>query len=267
MNPSYLISECAFSLRHGRRLTDQWRLVRNCVRSRFPWRKSAGIDLVHFRVGSRELTVALRRETTDTAVLMQIFHYGEYDAPGVRWGEIETIVDAGANIGLSSLFLLSRANARRVLAVEPEPSNLEILRRNVTTLNRTIVDVLPAALWTEAGPLTLHLDRASVSHSVDPRSSGNLTVAGVTPEDLVERAGGKIDLFKIDVEGAEKDLFASPSLGRWAPAVRYFLIECHSHFGFGASPAFIRGALAPYGFTVSVYDEAKGLVFAARDRS
>src|SRR3989442_11771887 len=104
MNPAYLLSEWGFSVRSGCRLRDRWRLARSALLVRLGSQSSAGREYVRFRFNDRQFKVALRRGTTDAAVLMQVFHYGEYDTRSTDWSRIETVVDAGANIGLTSLF-------------------------------------------------------------------------------------------------------------------------------------------------------------------
>jgi FkbM family methyltransferase len=268
MNPAYLLSEFAFSLRRGRNTIDRWRLMRNSVAGRISLLDGSGIDRVRFRAEGRDLQVALRRGTADTAVLMQVFHYHEYDAPGVNWNQITSVIDAGANIGLSSLLFWARTGGRaKIVAVEPESSNVALLARNLNELNGCQTQIVSAALWFEDGKVDLALKGASVSHSVQGLQGGNgeHAVRALKPASLIklfEKA--EVDLFKIDIEGAEKEIFMHPSLPEWAPSVRCFLIECHSHFGFGASPQEIESALTPLGFKVTVYSREKGLVCAVR---
>jgi FkbM family methyltransferase len=271
LNPSYLLSEWAFALRRGTRPIDRWKLASSSLLGRFRFRflERSGIDRVSLQVGSDEVTVALRRHTDDAGVLMQVFHYGEYDTNLIDWRSVRTVVDAGANIGLSSVLFGRRAPGARILAIEPEPTNLELLRQNLLELNGLDAQILPAALWPERQELTLQIRDASVSHSVlaggAEAAPRGLAVDTVTPAMLLDcLQGADIDLFKIDIEGAERDIFTHPSLGQWIRSVRYLLIECHSHFGFGASPREIEMALEPHGFIVVTYQPEKGLVCAFR---
>jgi hypothetical protein len=55
---------------------------------------------------------------------------------------VRTIIDAGANIGLASLYLAQAFRECRILAVEPDPDNFEILIHNVRRLKDRVVCVL-----------------------------------------------------------------------------------------------------------------------------
>ena len=63
------------------------------------------------------------------------------------------IIDAGANVGLSAVFYANRFPNARIIAIEPEPSNYEMLKRNVVPYSN--VTPVQAALWKENGPLRL----------------------------------------------------------------------------------------------------------------
>ena len=68
-----------------------------------------------------------------------------------RWGDLR-VLDLGANIGLFTLAAIARYGQRvRVVAVEPDPDNLVILRQNIAANGyEGQVEVVPAA----AGPAT-----------------------------------------------------------------------------------------------------------------
>jgi FkbM family methyltransferase len=59
----------------------------------------------------------------------------------------EFIIDAGANIGLASVYFASRFPNARILAIEPERKNFEILVKNVERYPN--VQPILGALWGE----------------------------------------------------------------------------------------------------------------------
>jgi hypothetical protein len=67
------------------------------------------------------------------------------------------------------------------------------------------------------------------------------SVNGVTIDDLLARWGGvsKIDLLKIDIEGAEKELFSVPC-DSWLTRMRIMVIELHDHMIPGCEQALER---------------------------
>ena len=130
----------------------------------------------------------------------------------------EVVVDLGANIGISALFFLSRNAACRVHCYEPDPKNVERLRRNLSAhASRAVIH--PAAVTPAGGPVTFvaepsgrygHVDRGSVDA---PRpNESRLEVDSVAIGDALRsvlEAEGHIDVVKIDTEGNEPDLVAA----------------------------------------------------------
>ena len=57
------------------------------------------------------------------------------------------VVDAGANIGLSTVFFANKFPQAKIVAIEPEPSNFAMLRDNVAPYPN--VTPVQAALWKE----------------------------------------------------------------------------------------------------------------------
>ena len=168
---------------------------------------------VHLRVGG-----------SDTAAFRQVFIERQYRHPAVR-SDLRTIIDCGANIGLTSLWFLNHCPSCRVLAIEPEPGNAAMLRRNVAAFGDRI-RVLEAAVWTERTRVRLHAPGRGREweHRVEPGSVGEVPTLLI--EDLLDEMGVEtVDLLKIDVEGAEIPIFSAPT--PWLRRVGTLLIELH----------------------------------------
>src|SRR5687768_1377938 len=73
--------------------------------------------------------VLLRKGKTDILVFKKIFIVREYNFKFKK--EINTIIDAGANIGLSAIFFANRFPAAKIIAIEPERSNYDLLLENI----------------------------------------------------------------------------------------------------------------------------------------
>jgi FkbM family methyltransferase len=139
----------------------------------------------------------------------------------------DTVVDGGGHVGyLSRLFGKAVGPHGRVLAIEAHPENAEKLRRNVRGLPVTVVE---AALTREACDIELFEGSGHSNHSIFGGKSGTavaLKVRGRTLDELASANGiSRIDLLKLDIEGAElealngaKNLFETNS-------VRFVLIE------------------------------------------
>jgi hypothetical protein len=70
----------------------------------------------------------LRRNTSDKHVFRQIFITKDYNIPLKIKPKL--IVDAGANVGYSSLWFSRKYPKSKIIAIEPEDSNYEVLIKN-----------------------------------------------------------------------------------------------------------------------------------------
>jgi FkbM family methyltransferase len=126
-----------------------------------------------------------------------------------RCGEMR-VLDLGANIGLFTLSAMARYGIRaRVLAVEPDPGNLVILRRNIAVNGYAgQVEVVPAAVGPTAGRVRFSAGLNELSR-VDPAANGDsievemIDAFGLTPG---------CTLIKMDIEGGEWPLLEDPRI-------------------------------------------------------
>jgi len=150
--------------------------------------------------------------------------------------------DVGAHIGFFSLLLARRA--RLVVALEAHPVNAARLRRNVE-LNDLPVHVVEAAVWREAGTVSLRVAPMSGMHAVvDSADDGTVTVAAITLDQLLADYPPP-DLVKIDVEGAEVAVLE----GATTALQHTSFVLCETHGRDARSGAYAR--LLELGFSVS----------------
>jgi FkbM family methyltransferase len=123
-------------------------------------------------------------------------------------------IDVGANIGTQTVYAMRSGKFCGVIAVEPEPHNLDLLRRNVAINGLTDkVHVVAAAASSSNSQATLTRDRKNFgAHSIHPNWSGTpgtaVTVETRKIDDILESlniAPEDIGLVWIDVEGHEID--------------------------------------------------------------
>ncbi len=119
----------------------------------------------------------------------------------------DLVVDVGANIGNHSVFFAGVCDCR-VLAVEPHPTALEGLRRNIE-LNalEDLVSILPYAAGAEAGLGRLsERDADNIgTASIRVDDNGSLEIRSL---DTLIKEGSQPRLIKIDVEGMEKEVLS-----------------------------------------------------------
>ena len=191
--------------------------------------------------------ITLRFGTSDIAAFQQVFVDREYQSGNLP-SEASVIVDLGANIGMATVYFGLLYPKARILAVEPEADNFVLLCLNAAGLGAR-VSYENAAVWREDGTINLHTQDTTghqlgaweirVSEGQDHAAG---TVRSYRLETLLHRAGiVKVDILKIDIEGAEMELFEhNPET--WLDKVRLVIVETHDRFRPG-SEATVRAAL------------------------
>jgi FkbM family methyltransferase len=183
--------------------------------------------------------IALRSRSSDFTIFGEVFT-GQHFSLRLT-SPAPVIIDAGANIGLASIYFANRYPQATILALEPEQGNFIQLCKNTTAYPQ--VQPIQCALWNEATELILS---GGVGHEagyrtwVSPPPASIAThrmVKTVTiPQLMEQRHLETIDLLKIDIEGAEKEIFAA--CGEWIDRVGVIIIELHDFFRRGCALSF-----------------------------
>jgi FkbM family methyltransferase len=177
----------------------------------------------------------VRLGTSDLRVLEQVFARQEYSLP--KSVKPRTIIDAGANIGCATIFFANRYPDARIIAIEPDPSNFEVLQSNCAGLPN--VTPVAAAVWSHPATLTfVNPNCGKWAVSMKERGSDGAAVRGVTIAQLIEEFSlDRIDVLKMDIEGGEKEVFSAPDLS-WLDKVGMLAIELHDFVRPGCAKAF-----------------------------
>jgi methyltransferase, FkbM family len=208
--------------------------------------------------------VAIRPASNDIYTLQEVVIEEIYGGVLEACPRPQTIVDLGANIGLATLFFAARYPQAHLLAVEPYPPNVELLRRNLSALcaagRCTIVD---RAIWSSNEKLGV-ADLASAGHvnqvklTADRRPCAT-TVRGITIAELIRAHHLEtIDLLKVDIEGGETELLRGEL--SWLSRVGCIAIEFHDD---SRAATGFDAIMSRYGFRI-VSDGAH-TVIASRD--
>jgi FkbM family methyltransferase len=114
-----------------------------------------------------------------------------------------TFVDVGANVGYFTL--LAASVGTRVIAYEPTPAVVTRLRENIELNAFDAVTVVNAAVTDRQGTIGFHESPDDPeANSIFGKGGDLIEVSAVTlDEDLAGRGIQKVDLLKVDVEGAE----------------------------------------------------------------
>jgi FkbM family methyltransferase len=189
--------------------------------------------------GGQKRHFSYRPNTSDEHVIRQVFAAQHYNLGKLaRYREIMSflqgerqgggrplIVDAGANIGASSVFFAMVFPESRIVAVEPEPANFALLCANVEKLD---VCCLQAAVASHAGRTRL-VDPGRGAWAYRTEASGpGLEVPQITLSQIFQdhcQPPYYPFLVKIDIEGGEKDLFQADT--DWVQNTAVVIVELH----------------------------------------
>jgi FkbM family methyltransferase len=243
-----------------RRIGQGWRDGWTALLLRLACTKVAGKLLgpkeCQLRLKSVPTPLTLRRTNSDFYVVRDVFENDDYGA--VRKMHLPpdaTIVDLGANIGVTSVYFASLYPASRIVAVEPDPDNADLLARNAAGLiaagRLSIVRAFAAATDGHAG-----IDRSDQSWGfkktdlASASGDATATIPCVSMATLLDRHPvGTIDLLKVDIEGSEAELFAD--CAAWIHRVRNLIIEVHAPY----TPALLHQHLRAAGWEFDVCDQ------------
>ena len=179
--------------------------------------------------------VHLRLKTSDEATYSQILLGSQYayDPPFSP----KTIIDAGANVGMTSIYFANKYPEAKIIAIEAEASNFDVLLRNIQPYPAIIP--LHAALWNRDGRIDVGepdpATGASGNWAFVAREGPGANVRSITMSTLLkEMQIHAVDVVKMDIEGAEKEVFEN---GEWLKDVRCLMIELHDRYRPGCSEA------------------------------
>jgi FkbM family methyltransferase len=199
--------------------------------------------------------LAARPRSTDFVVFGQTFISEPYacldDLP-----DVEFIVDCGANVGFASAYLLSQFPRASLVAVEPDPTNFEILQRNLAPYGSRARAEL-AGVWSHNARLRIeekpYRGGGEWARQVRECAPGEASdVEALDIPTIMQRSGrDRISILKMDIEGSECVVFGSPTVSSWLPSVACIAIELHDDTHFGRCTDVFHGAIAGQGFRVA----------------
>jgi FkbM family methyltransferase len=213
-------------------------LIRVCVRP--PRGLSSGLP-IFFRAGNR----------ADYQTLWECLGDEIYPVPvGL---EVRHILDGGANLGLFSIWHSNLPALRDVVLVEPDPKNLELLRRNVDADRQ--FTIIPAALSGSDGEAFFESAEANTGHLAGvpghaPTAMGFTVackrLAGLFPSNW----SMEHTWLKLDIEGAEYEVIDNLLAGEHRPAA--ISMEIHDYLK--ADGARLVAQLERAGYSVSMLE-------------
>lgn len=186
----------------------------------------------------RGTRIYVRTNSSDIIAAIRNLYDQEYDH--IRISNPKIIIDVGANIGSSAIFFAKKYPNARIIALEPEEHNFAILLRN--TKNYQNITAVKAAVWGSFEKRTIQIRSASylgftISDTNNEIESSGQTVNCTTIDGIMkEHDIDSVDLLKMDIEGAEKDVLEKSS--GWIDRVDVLCAELHDRICMGCDRAF-----------------------------
>lgn len=164
---------------------------------------------IWIRPGSQDATHVI-----NNVIRAEYGHFSPSQAP-------EYIIDAGAYIGDTATYFLSRFPTAKVIALEPNPDCFSTLNINLEPYGAKAL-ILKKGLWTNEDVQFFTGSGTAASIS----SSGLRIECTTIPLLMNQFSIPRIDVLKIDVEGAEEAIFLS-NPEKWLIYVNLIIIETH----------------------------------------
>ncbi|MGH3764587.1 MAG: FkbM family methyltransferase [Pseudonocardiaceae bacterium] len=216
-----------------------WSLARgrDCHR----WTRS-----IQLRVGGNAVRCVVRSRLSDMFVLRELFVHQTYRFPYAQYLDpVERVVDIGSNVGLSALYFSLWFPNAEVVCVEPDEDSVGMIYRN-RAANSFDWYVECSAIGSAEGRVTLYASEWAASSSTNKsvadarRSAPNrpecrlgarqVTVPVITVDGLLDSLRwDRVDILKMDVEGAEEDVFLHGDPA-WLDRVRILVLDIHHKY-------------------------------------
>lgn len=167
----------------------------------------------------------LSARPTDWHGLREVLIEREYAAlaPALIRGPEPVVLDLGANIGAFALFVFSLAPRAQVHSFEPAIATYGLLARNAAANPAVCWHTYRSAAWSHDGTVSFATRGSSTAGRIT--TEGDEIVPALSLTSIVERCGGRIDVAKIDVEGAEEALLADGA--KYLSAIETLVVELH----------------------------------------
>jgi FkbM family methyltransferase len=201
------------------------------------------------------------RGASDIGVISHFFYPG-YRILDTPEHPVRCIIDAGANIGDETLRFRHFHKHARIIALEPETQNFTYLSLNVSS-DRQIIP-LQKGLWSHECRLRIKPGSGNEAFRVeetDGAPSEDDVQAVSIPSLMRDYQLAEIDILKLDIEGAEYDVFDERS-HEWVDKVKVLIFECPDNDRPGAAFRIFQ-AVGKHNFNCFVHGES--IILIRRD--
>lgn len=229
-----------------------WNFYQGRLRDHLPG-KPAKLKLFRCKHGvtgaMKEVFLRIEPSGSDFVILEGVWVNNDYLHPSLE--NVKSVLDVGGNIGLSAVWFSEWLKPQRYAAMEPDPRNLPVLKKNIEH-NQLDIKVFPCAATAEPGEFEFSLTHEFgcsflgdlVINDTQHQKQNLVKVPGRTITSVLDELNWPtVDLVKMDIEGGERELMRNCS--QWIHRVKQLVMEIHAN----TSPEEI-GSFLPLGWKV-----------------
>ena len=202
--------------------------------------------------------VYLRPKTSDLKIFKQIFIEEEYNV--IYPKQVNIIIDAGSNCGYSIVYFKNKFKKAKLIAVEPDTSNIEMIKKNTSGL--TDVFVVKGGIWNINTDLKIvNKEAGKWAFRVVETLDNTSEFKGYSLDAIMlEHDIKTIDILKMDIEGSEKKVFEQ-NYQYWLSKTTFGFLELHEDYAPGVTDL-VHSRLDEFNFKVS--NSGENLVFSKK---
>lgn len=184
--------------------------------------------ITKFRFKNKKVMFILERNS-DISAFYQVAIERTYPHLFSLIKENDIVIDAGANIGVFSVIASKLVGEKGVvISVEPDPQNIEILKKNIDLNKLNNVIIIQKALYSESDKLLYFHQEGTSSKILEENNPNNYNtiVKSITLDDIMKELNLKPTILKMDIEGAEK--YALQGMRETMKSIKFLEGEIHS---------------------------------------
>lgn len=195
--------------------------------------------LISLQLPGLRSPVYIRAHTSDEFTFQQIFLQHEYEFQEET--KPNYLLDAGANTGLAAIYFANRYPGVKIVCLEPEEGNFQILKKNIAAWPD--ITAVQGGLWRKSGHLKivdLGLDNWGFTiKEIEQQDENSITAFSM--QDLMRHTSvSRFDWIKMDIEGSEKEVLEAPDAAEWLDSCNMLVIELHDRMKPGTSASLFR---------------------------
>lgn len=185
------------------------------------------------------------------------FYTESYFIEDVKDQPITRIIDAGANIGDETARFCIHYPDAKIVAVEASDRNFVLLQENFNGVEN--VELVKGAVWPVKANLKIISGNAMEAFKVIEMEGPKGSISAWSIQDILDKMGwDKVDILKLDIEGAEYELFTR-DYEKWVNKVNAFIFEVPDNDRAGTTQEIYR-ALNQHSYNTSICGECLVLI-------